>query len=135
MTTLTTVLTAIQTAMGALSGIKFAPDYPPENAADFPFVTTYVDTFRGVLKPAGDFTMLYNIRVELHVAKKDLPEDIQHLLAYPEIVANCLFKTLRDNLLAHEGIEGSFGAMSWDAIETIGFYWVIQNVKIVTDIT
>ncbi len=135
MTTLATVIGLFQSAVGGLTGVNYAPTYPPENAADFPFVVTFVDTYRGEMNTPEDFRMLYTIRVELHVARKDLPEDVKKLLDYPEIGANAIFKTLKTNVLAHAGIEGAFGKMEWDSVETIGWYWLIKDVKIITTIT
>ena len=135
MTTLATVLSTLQTAMAGLTGIKYAPDYPPEQASDFPFVVTYPDTYRGVVNTPQDFRMLYDIRVELHIARKDLYEDVRKLLDYPEIGANALFDALITNSLAHEGIEGEFGALNWGGVDTIGFVWTVKAVKVVTTIT
>lgn len=133
--TLAATLTVLQTAMAGITGVKYAPDYPPEQASEFPFVVSYVDTYRGELNSADDFRMLYNIRVELHIARKDLFEDVKRLLDFPEAGANALFKALRNNQIAHDGLEGSFGALNWEGVDTIGWVWIIQEVKVLTTIT
>jgi hypothetical protein len=135
MTTLATVLGLLQTAMSNITGIKYAPDYPTEQAAQFPYVVTFPVAFRGQVNTPEDFRMLYDIRVELHIAHKDLYEDVKRLLDFPEAGANALFNALVDNNQAHEGIEGGFGKLEWGDTETIGFWWTVLGVKIVTTIT
>lgn len=133
--TLQGVLAIIQTAVGGVTGVKYAPDNPTGKAGDFPFVVTYLDTFRGKLNTAQDFRMLYSVRVELHIARKDLAENVYELLPYAETVANAIFSALVDNVIAHGEIAGSFGALAWGDTKTIGFVWTIKDVKVITNIT
>jgi hypothetical protein len=133
--TLETVVAALQTAVGGLTGIKYAPAYPPEAIGDFPFVVTYPVRYRGETNTPDDFRMLYDIQVELHVGRRDLPQDFQVLYDYPETAANAIFKALRDNSYAHAGIEGAFGGLGWNDVDTFGWYWLIKEVKIITTIT
>jgi len=135
MTTLATACTTIQAAVGGLTGIKSAPTYPPEDAAAFPFVVTYPETFNGSLNTPEDFKMLYGITVELHISRQDLPVDVERLLAYAESGPNAIFKALRDNVIAANGITGTFAGMQWGDVQTIGYRWTIQDVKILTTIT
>lgn len=136
MTTLASVLSALQTAGGAVSGIKYAPAYPPEKASDFPFFVTYPTRFSGQQGPQGSMTMLYDITCELHVARKGtLPVEIATLLTYPESMAEILYETCNANILAQDGIEGTFGALRWGDIDTIGFTWILRGVKVVTNFT
>jgi hypothetical protein len=136
-TTINAVLSTLQTAVGAVSGVKFAPDDPPEDAGDFPFMVTYFEAFRAVLNTPEDFRALYDVTIELHVARKDLPEDVNTLLPYAETVLNVIFKTMRDNSYAYEGeITGSFGVLPrWGDTQSIGFSWTIGGVKVITSIT
>lgn len=135
MTTLDGVLSTIQTAVGSVSGVKYAPDDPPEQPQDFPFVVTYPMRYRGQVNTPEDFRMLYDIAVELHVARRNLPTAVQTLLGFPETIANAIFSTLITNLYAHDHIEGGFGALRWGDIETLGFTWTIVGVKITTTMT
>lgn len=136
MTTLTSVLSAIQAAGGAVSGIQSAPDYPPEQPGDFPFFVTYPGRFTGHQGPQGSMTMLYDIVCELHIARQgDLPVEVKALLAYPETIAETLFETCNANVLAQDGIEGTFGPLAWGDVPTLGFVWTIRAVKIVTNFT
>ena len=130
--TLQKMITGLQTAIAGVSGIKFAPDYPPDSASDFPFAVAYLDTFRVEQNTPEDVRALHTVRVELHVARKDLPEDIYTLLPFFETMTNAIINYLLDNVYAHAGITGTFGRLAWDDTATIGFAWTIQDVKIVT---
>jgi hypothetical protein len=139
MTTLATVLSGLQTACGAVTGIKDAPAYPPEQANDWPFLVTYFTSFRGEVNTPEDFRLLYDVVIELHINRRELPYDVAAVLGYAETVPNAFFKWLRDNGIAHESVDGYFGVMGWgddpNWIATLGFRWTIKDVKIVTAIT
>lgn len=130
--TLQTLLTGLQGAVGDVTGVKFAPDYPPDSAGDFPFAVTYLERFRVEQNTPQDVRALHTVRVELHVARKDLPEDVYTLLPFFETVTAAIINYLLTNTYAHAGITGTFGELGWDDTKTIGFLWTIQDVKIVT---
>ena len=133
--TLEDLLEAVQTAVAAISGVQYAPPNPPEQAADFPFAVTYPATFDSQINTPEDYRTLYDIRVELHVARKDLPEDVAILLPYAETFLTALHKVVRDNAVACERITGTFGALEWGGVETIGYVWTIVRAKLRTTIT
>jgi hypothetical protein len=136
MTTLKQALGYLQTAGGAVTGIKAAPDYPPEKAGVYPFFVTYPGRFRSVQQPQGSATTLYDIVCELHVSRKaQLSAEVLLLLSFPEAVIEALFEACNTNILAQAGIEGFFGPLQWDDVETIGFTFTVREVKIITDFT
>ncbi len=135
MATLETVIGIIQTAAGAVSGVKFAPPMPPEDASAFPFVVTIPDSFVGSWNTPEDYRTLYGIAVELHVSRQDLPVDVESILPYAESIPNAFLKALRDAGIANAGFTGTFGDLGWGATETFGYRWVIRDVKILTTIT
>lgn len=133
--TLQTLLSTVQTAVGAVTGVKYAPDYPPDQPGDFPFVVTYLGEFRHVQNTTEDFRSLYNVIVELHVARKDLPEDVYALLPYMETVTKAIINALLTNNYAYGGtIEGTFGVLNWGEpqVQTLGFRWTVRDVKVLT---
>lgn len=134
MATLADLLGDIQDAVAALTGVKFAPEYPPESVNDFPFVVVYPDAFEAWVNTPEDYRMLYDVRVELHIARKDLPADVATLLPYAESGPKAIIKALVDNAYAFERMDGTFGALAWQEQGTIGFVWVIRRVKLVTAI-
>lgn len=134
MATLAGLLGDIQAAVKAISGVKYAPAYPPENASDFPFVVVYPDVFEAWVNTPEDYRMLYDVRVELHIARKDLPSDVATLLPYAEAGPKAIIGALVDGAYAFERLDGSFGALAWQEQTTIGYVWIIRRVKIVTAI-
>ena len=137
--TLEAALDAIQTACAAVSGVKFAPTKPPESPNDFPFVVTYPTTFSHKQSLMGSITYLYDIKVELHVERADLANDVDVALPYAESIPNAVYDCLNDNTSAQGEGSGRFGALGWgegeDAIPTIGFEWTFTQVKIQKSIT
>lgn len=135
MTTLQAALGQIQDGVAAVSGVMHAPDYPPEKPGDFPFVAVFPGTFTGTQNTPEDIRMLYNVHVELHIARTELDANVYEALPYAENIANAIFKALNANVIPHGDITGTFGAMEWGGAQTIGFSWIIQGVKIVTTLT
>lgn len=140
--TLEAAIDGVQTAVGAVTGIKSAPANPPESAAEFPFVVTYTRGGTLLLNTHGDYRGLHNIVVELHIARKWLPEDVATALPFFELVSKKLFGNLKDNDEAYEEIPYTFGALTWGTtedeegnevpVQTIGFTWELREVKVVT---
>jgi hypothetical protein len=135
MATLSSVCSTIQTAVGGVTGIKSKPDYPTESMHTSPYIVTYPESYTGSMNTTEDFKMIYNITVELHISRQNLPTDVERLMAFAESVPNAIFKALRDNQIAASGITGAFAGMQWGDTQTIGYRWTIQNVKILTTIT
>lgn len=135
MATLTSVCLVMQQAAAGVTGINFAPDYPPESASDFPFVATMPNTLTLRLNTTEDFRTLWSITQELHMAQQDLPVDAELLIAYAESIPNAVIKALKAASIAFDYADGSFGALKWGAIPTRGFQWTYHDVKILTTIT
>lgn len=140
--TLETALDAIQTACMVDTSIKFGPTKPPEQANDFPFVVTYPTTFTHKQGPMAMITYLYDVVVELHIARSDLPNDIDLALPYAESIPNAVYDCLNDNTAAQGEGSGRFGALEWGldpdtgkSIPTIGFSWTFAQVKIQKSLT
>jgi hypothetical protein len=134
--TIKDVVTTLQTAVGAVSGIKSAPSYPPEQAADFPFVVTYPDKVFARDHAPDQFGAWWDVNVEFHLARKDLPSEVQKSLELAEPLFNAVLKTLRDNFVPFDdGIDGGFTEMVWGDVQTIGYRLTIKRIKILTAIT
>ena len=133
---LQSAIEAIQDVCLAVSGVRAAPDYPPESANAFPFVACYPVSGSFVGGPMGAMKALHGIAVEVHVARRDLPNDVQTIIGYGETIAAALLNapTLAstvDTIRADEGISYTFGGMQWGDTQTIGYRLVVP-VKIIT---
>lgn len=132
MATLQDFIDQVQDAVGALSGIRGAPDEPPESINVFPFAVAYArdgtyEQQKGMMKG------LHNVVVELHVARKDLARDVQAAMGYAKSVPNAILDAQEDGNLAAASwlgrISYTFGPMAWAGQETIGFRFVIEDVR------
>ena len=121
-----------QTQVAAISGIKRAPFYAPENINEYPFVVAYmgggVIEFDVALATAGRHAII----LEFHVARKDLPNDIQNAAPYVESIPAAIMTdpTMGGTVELFENITYEFAPMRWDAVDTIGFRFTINGIKI-----
>jgi hypothetical protein len=124
----------VQTTIGALDGVKNAPEYPPEQSSSFPFSVAYMGS--GEYPYATDkFTLDANheIIIEFHVAKKILPRAIATAAPFVESIPAAIATdlTLGSNVHGFERIEYEFAPdMFWDTVQTIGFRFVISGIKV-----
>ena len=118
-----------------ISGIRSAPDEPPESTDLFPFVVVYPGS--GVYEvgnPIGYTRALHNIVIELHVARKDLPRNYSTVMSLIDEIPIELGKLLKasgfSDLSTFESIEYSFLPMSYGGVDTLGVQYTITDVKI-----
>jgi len=129
--------TAVQSAIdmvGAISGIRYAPDYPPEQIGDyFPAVTGFITEFDANTISSGFNQVLFNIMIQLHVAREgDLPSEVEKAMPYGDSVLAVLLAdvTLNDTVSHVAKITGSFGVLNYGETKTLGFTFVLEGVKI-----
>lgn len=132
--TLQSAIAGAQTIVGAISGIRSAPAYPPEELSVFPFAVAYSGGGTWEFGPAGDKKGLHNIIVELHVQRKDLARDVTAAMAYSDSIPNALMldTTLGGNASTFGRITYVFGPLGYGGIDTIGFRFTIEAVKIIS---
>lgn len=124
----------VANTVAAISGIRSAPVYVPEDTSVFPFVAVYAGAgeFR-TGEPAGLMKYLGSIVVDLHLARKDLPRDVERVMTYHESIPNDILEdtTLGGHCTGSGPLSCSgLIAMSYGGIETIGLRYTLQNVKI-----
>ncbi len=93
MATLQDIIDQIQDVTGGLTGVRSAPDKPPDNAAAWPVVVAYASSgqWRGG-DPPQLMTGIHNITVQMHVPRKDLARDTALLMAYAKSLPNAIYK-------------------------------------------
>ncbi len=137
------VIERIADDIEAISGIKGASDYLPEQLPD---VENWVVIYPGEAEfiggnPAEYMTALYNVEVEIHTPKTTLPEAIQRIVDYYDAIPLALFDDLFDTQL--NSTVSTFGnitstglvAMEYAGIKTIGFRYTVRDVKIQQAVT
>jgi len=139
-----TVIGEIMDLMGALSGVKAAPDYPPEDMNSFPFIVAYEGPGMWMWGTAGgtygEKKALLSIIVELHVARQNLPNDAQRASYYSDAIPNAIMKGIRTDFLnnsidAIQQIDTTgLIALKWGETDTLGYRFTIQGIKIRSDI-
>jgi len=139
--TLQNVCVQVATYLRALSGVRAAPDYPPDKIDPFPFVVVYPASGTWEFGVAGEKLGLHVLAVELHVARKDLPRDMQKALDFGDRVPNLLMSKLHNDnkwngkIDAFGRITYTFGTLGWNGISTLGFKWLVEGVKLRSAIT
>jgi hypothetical protein len=141
------VINEIQKQVGSVSGIKAAPNYPPEDMSAFPFAVAYEGpgswewyTSGGTY---GSKKGLLTVIVEVHLARIDLPADAEKAAFYSDAIPNVILKGVRSDRLnstitAMGKIESSgLIAMSWGSEQknTLGFRFTVTGINIKSDIT
>jgi hypothetical protein len=126
-----------------VEGLRQIPDYPPEQASDFPFLAAWPDTFRASHNVPGEMLVLHNIRFQLHVSRDDLPYDVEEACRTFERILKVLFDGNYDRAFTYMDtfgdISGTFGGMAWgageSAVQTVGFDFVMEDAKVRTTYT
>ena len=139
------VIMAIQDKIGVLSGIKAAPDYLPENEQPFPFVIAYEGPGLWKFGVQGEKQSLLTIKIELHVARKDLPRDVAQAVFYSDTIPNAIMDGMLDDQLG--GTVETIGDIETSGLvflkyytaqgegEHIGYIFTVRDVKIRSNIT
>jgi hypothetical protein len=133
MATLQEAISQIQAEVKGISGIREAPETPPESINQFPFAICFARTGEYRIGPAQVMTGLHTIVLELHVARKDLTRDVPTAMKYaksiPLTIMEALFEGTLTAISTLERIRYEFGPLNWGATETIGFRFYIEGVK------
>ena len=127
----------IQATVGALTGIREAPDYPTDQTSVFPTSFCFAGSGEWKQQPAGSRTGLHTITLQIHWDRKDLPRDVTKALGFCETIPNAIMKDYRlggtvDTVV--DPITYTFGVLEWGGIQTIGWSFNI-TVKIMEAIT
>jgi hypothetical protein len=140
------VIAEVMQIIGRLSGIKGAPDFPPEDSAKFPFAIAYEGPGTYEWGTAGgdygEMKAMLSVIVELHVARIDLPKDVQKASYYSDAIPNAIMKGIRtdrlngtmdaNSAISTSGLIGmAFGSRE---LNTLGFRFTIEDIKIRKDI-
>lgn len=118
-----TIIGVIQDCATA-AGAKFAPDYPPEQSAVYPFAVTFPARAEWTSLSAGCMKGLVTVRTEIHVQRRDLARDVERVNVFAQAFPNEIWSdpTLGgnvDTVLAVSQTE--FGPLSWAGTDTLGY--------------
>ena len=134
--TLQAVITAAQALVATIPGILQAPAYAPEQISEFPFSVAYAGDGSWEFGAGGGMKGLLSVVIEIHVARLDLPTDLSLVMGFADLVPAKLLATptISGTCSTFEKIDYSFSPMGYGAVETIGFRFVIQNIKLLSNL-
>lgn len=136
-----TAIEGVIDLVGAVTGIRYAPDEPPDSVSVYPFVTAFPGPGTHEYT-AGSATYerltLFTIVVQLHVARRDLERDYRELIPYADSIPNAIMSDL-----TFGGTVQTFGIIEtdglvplrWGETDTLGYEYRITDVKIRTSVT
>lgn len=132
MATVYDAIKEIQDIVGAVSGIQQAPDDPPEQINIFPFSVCYAYEGEYIWHHKASMRGNHNIRLEIHLARKDLPFDVKAAMAYCQNIPLALFNAAKFevDLTAVKNIQSiayRFEPLGWGGTATIGFRFTITG--------
>ena len=128
-TTLEQVVSAIQAKVQALEPkIRNAPDQPVENPSVFPFGVTFMRRVEYTQQSGSLRTGLHTAVVQIHIARKDLPRDIEKAMPYGEAFPVAILNDITlGGIVSHVGpVRGAFKPMEWGDQETLGWEFEID---------
>ena len=109
--------------LGALSGVRIAPDNPPDSLNQFPFAVCWVRDYSYSKTRLGNlFSNGSHILVgQIHIARKDLARDIATLEVYPDLVRTALQNdpTLAGTVINITSYEAKINPGQWDTQQTL----------------
>jgi hypothetical protein len=135
--TIVQAIAAIQDTVGAVTGIRVAPDYAPDNLSIFPASVVYPRTGTIDSGPAGNMKALHNFVIEIHVDRMNLQKDLARVIPFGDSIPEALLDdpTIDGTISTFGVIDYTFGPMTWGDIPTIGWRFVVNACKLQTDIT
>lgn len=139
MATLQEAIDQLVDAVGSLTGIRTAPDEPPNKIAVWPAIVTHVENGTFKHSPIGVMTGTHTVIMDLLLAHKDTTRDVTTLMGYAKSIPNAIFDAQKDGTLAAieeiGEITYEFGPMVYADQECMGFRFRIRNVKTQDSIT
>jgi hypothetical protein len=143
MSTQLQVIQAIMDIVAQVSGIREAPDYPPEQLSDFPFAVAFPSEGTHYFGVVGERKFIGNVILEIHVSRVSLPNAVENSIGFGDSIPNALMaftKTagalpFNGTADTFESIAQTFGELNWGDTQTLGYRFTITNIKVRTTIS
>ncbi len=134
MATLAQVIERVAAVMSSVPGIRRAPVNPEEQMNVFPFAVVYPADGDNTFGTPGERLALDSIAIEIHVARKDLPRDIQSALPFVDSIPDALMADMvatqwAGTIDTFESISWTFGPLGWGGMDTLGFRFTVGGIK------
>lgn len=128
---ITSAINYVQDLWLEISGIKAAPDTPPEVLNQFPFAVTFEQSGSAKIDKNFNSTTWAEqsgvIVSELHLTRQSLPSAVAAAMAYRNLFLNKLRTNpnLNATVMAIESLSWQFGALEYGETPTIGYKFSI----------
>lgn len=109
-----------------ITGIKAAPDYPPESVSAYPFVLTYPSGGNLEWEPGLIFKGLHQITCELHFDRAVLPKAIKTMIPF--------IKSFADKIKADPTLGGTVDTIVASANTKIEYAILFQQFAKVPEV-
>jgi hypothetical protein len=115
-------------------GIRKAYDDPPEQITAFPAGVVFARSGSWKMAPVGAKTGLHNLVIQLHWDREvDLAHIVKEALPFADTVPNAVLLAFLNNelpaLQTFEDLTYEFKPLGWGGKATVGYEWMIRNVK------
>jgi len=136
MATLQGAVSALMELVGDVTGIREAPEFPLDSINIFPVAVGYARTGRFMFNSPGEMKALHDIVVEVHFKRAHLRSAVEKAMDFSDAVPAAIMAdpTLGGAVDTFEEITYEFGALDYGGTQTIGFRFLVRNVKIRTDL-
>ncbi len=118
-----------------VSGIRAAPDNMAGSLSIYPFAFWYPGPSTWEVSPVGTGKALHTIVIEVHVARKDAPRDVEACLPFADSIPKALLADVtlggRVQTFARVTCPGLV-RLDYGSNETLGFKFSIEEVKMLT---
>ncbi len=135
------IIQAIMDIVGAVSGIKEAPDFAPEQLNSFPFAVAFPSEGKHSFSVPGERLFLGNVILEIHVSRVDLPNAVMQSIGFGDTIPAALMNFTASGALPLKGtcdtfeeISQTFGELNWGDTQTLGYRFTITNIKARTNL-
>lgn len=132
--TINAAVLRLQAVVGAVAGVKSAPDYPPDKPAAYPFAIAYMG--------GGDFNSLRhserldryvgNITLELHVSAQNMPSRVAEITPMIELIRDAIAADSRLNNTLSAPISSlnvsPLQGFTYAGVETLGYIFTVPVV-------
>ena len=131
-TSLRGAIDAVQDAVGAVSGIRKAPDNPPDTFNVFPCAACYPHT--GYYDVDLMKTAHHDLRLLILVARKDMDRDVKKTVPYGDSIRDALWDAHRtDRTIDITGrVSYGYGDVTWGGLLCVGWAFTIEGVKCIS---
>jgi len=123
-TTIEQVTDAVVAKLKALTGVKFAPDEPPEQMTAYPFVVVWWSEGEAREVDATWGYTLDTVVAQVHIARKDLANDVRTVRGFGDTVRKALVQdpSLGGVVCSLNRLYMAFRPMEWGGVQTLGYH-------------